>query len=566
MARSWIICAVSEQTKWRLAMRNTKSAFGARGILVVFTATVILWPWHRPLIPAEAALARYRPDAATNELPISLAHSVVLALQNNMEVKVERLTPLIREEEVRREAGAFFAPRMSFEASADRSQKPAGSVLAGAEVATIQNLDVNAGVWTRSITGGVVSFDFRNKRLETNSVFQLFDPQYTADLALSLTHPLLKNFGIGVNAVRIKVAQNNVEISKYQLRARVMNLVVEVQQTYWDLVLAANDLATRRQSLDLAQHLQRRTGEMVTQARLPAIALLQAKTAVLEREIDVVAAENAFEDAQARLKALLNLEKVLAPAEYTLVPTDLPLLEPKMVSVSEGLKSAREKRPELFQARLDRENRFLAVKFAQNQRLPELNFVGSIGLSGLAGTPTSNPLTTLTVGGVPVINLLPDGQTADSFDGGYTDALGKLFSGNFVSYKVGLSLQIPLGNEIARSEVAKARLEVEKSKMTLETLEQNLALEVEGVARGVNSRLKTIEGARALRDLVTRKLEMAQEGLELGVSSVTDVLEAQKNLSLAQRDELKTVIEYNKMLTLWEKTIGVGLERFHIEL
>jgi outer membrane protein TolC len=86
------------------------------------------------------------------------------------------------------------------------------------------------------------------------------------------------------------------------------------------------------------------------------------------------------------------------------------------------------------------------------------------------------------------------------------------------------------------------------------------------VARGVNSRLKTIEGARALRDLVTRKLEMAQEGLELGVSSVTDVLEAQKNLSLAQRDELKTVIEYNKMLTLWEKTIGVGLERFHIEL
>jgi outer membrane protein TolC len=547
-------------------MHQTKYAFGSRGILAFFAATVVLWPWHCPLTPAEAALARTSPDAAANELPISLAHSVVLALQNNMEVKVERLTPLIREEEVRRETGAFFAPRMSFEATADRSQKPAGSVLAGTQVANIQNLDVNTGMSTRSITGGVVSLDFRNKRFETNSVFQLFDPQYTAELALTLTHPLLKNFGVDFNEVRIKVAQNNVEISKYQLKVMVINLVADVQHTYWDLVLAANDLATRRRSLGVAQHLQKRTGEMVAQARLPAIALLQAKTAVLEREIDVVAGENAFEDAQARLKALLNLEKVVAPADYTLVPTDLPLLEPTTVSVGEGLKSALEKRPELFQARLDRENRLLGMKFAQNQRRPELNFVGSIGLSGLAGTPTSNPLTTLTVGGIPVINLLPDGQNADSFEGGYTDALGKLFSGNFISYKVGLSLQIPLGNQIARSELAKARLEVEKSKITMQTLEQNLALEVEKVARGVNSRQKTIEGARALRDLVVRKLEMAQEGLELGVSSVTDVIEAQKNLSLAQRDELKTIIEYNKMLILWEKTIGVVLERFHIEL
>jgi len=547
-------------------MHNTAYALGARRMLALVAAIMILEFGHCPQSAAQASRSRPSPGPAPHELPISLVHSVILALQNNMEVKVERLTPLIREEEVRREAGAFFAPRLNFEAGADRSQKPAGSVLAGAQVANIENIDVNTGVSSRSITGGVVSLDFRNKRFETNSVFQLFEPQYTAELALTLTHPLLKNFGVGFNAVRIKVAQNNLASSKYQLRSMVTNLVVNVQQTYWDVVFAANDLTSRRHTLELAQHLQRRTVELIRQARLPAIARLQANTAVLEREIDVVAGENAFEDAQARLKALLSLEKAFPPAEYTLVPTDLPLLEPTTVSVGEGLKSAMAKRHELFQARLDQENRLLGVKFAQNQRLPELNFVGSIGLSGLAGTPSSTPLTTFTVGGIPVVNILPDGQNTDSFDGGYSEALGKLFSGNFLSYKVGLSLQIPLGNEIARSEWAKARLEVEKSKMILETLEQNLALEVEAVARGVNSRLKTIEGARALRDLVAKKLDMAQEGLGLGVSSVTDVLEAQKNLSLAQRDELKTVIEYNKLLAVWEKTIGIALERFHIEL
>jgi outer membrane protein TolC len=139
-------------------------------------------------------------------------------------------------------------------------------------------------------------------------------------------------------------------------------------------------------------------------------------------------------------------------------------------------------------------------------------------------------------------------------------------SGDFVSYKVGLSVQIPLGNQLARSEVAKSKLEMEKSRILLQSLEQKIALEVERVARGIDSRGKTIVGARSLRDLTARKLAMAQEGLDLGVASVTDVIEAQKNLNLAQRDELRAVIEYNKALILWEKTTGIVLERFHIEL
>jgi outer membrane protein TolC len=248
------------------------------------------------------------------------------------------------------------------------------------------------------------------------------------------------------------------------------------------------------------------------------------------------------------------------------VPTDLPLLEPKRVSAEEGLKSALANRPELFQARLDQENRMLGVRFARNQRLPEINFVGSIGLSGLGGIPASNPLTTTTVGGVPLASFLADGRNVFAFEGGYEDALGKLVSGDFLSYKVGFSVQIPLGNQVARSELAKARLEVEKSRITLQTLEQKIALEVESVARAINGRLKAIEGAKSLRHLAERKLDMAQRGLELGVSSVTDVLEAQKNLALAQRDELKVVIEYNKALVLWEKTTSTALERFPIDL
>jgi outer membrane protein TolC len=467
---------------------------------------------------------------------------------------------------VRREAGAFFSPRLTFEAGADRSQRPSGSVLAGAQVLESRNIDVNAGVSMRSITGGVVSLDFRNKRLETNSVFQLFDPQYTSELALTLTHPLLKNFGVDLNGLRIKVARNNVAISKQQLAATVIDLIADVQQAYWDLVLATSDLAARRQAVEVAQHLQRRTEELVARGRLPALAMLQAKATALERQLDLQAGEDAFANAEARLKALLNLDQTPLPAEVTLLPSDAPRSEARAISVEDGVKAALANRPEVSQAKLDQENKRLGMALAKNQRLPELNLVGSVGLSGLSGTPTSTPFSTIIIGGVPLDTFLAAGQSLRSFEGGYEDALGKMLSGDFISYRVGVTVQIPLGNQTARSELVKAMLEMEKAKAFMQTLEQKIRLEVERIARGVKSTLRAIEGGQALRTLAQRQLEMARDGLELGVSSVTDVIEAQKNFILAQRDELKAVIEYNKMLALWEKVTGTSLARFNVTL
>jgi outer membrane protein TolC len=122
-----------------------------------------------------------------------------------------------------------------------------------------------------------------------------------------------------------------------------------------------------------------------------------------------------------------------------------------------------------------------------------------------------------------------------------------------------------LGNQAARSEAAKSRLEVEKSRLFLQALEQKITLEVESVARGIGTSVRAVEGARALRNLAQRRLTMAQEGLELGVASVTDVIEAQKDLHLVERDELRASIDYQKALVVWEKSTGRVLERFHIE-
>jgi outer membrane protein len=558
-------------------MRTTRSLHGSLWpVVLVSLITALTSPWgpcipFSPVAHAGAAAPATPPPAGNppassfpSQLPLSLYQSVVLALHNSLDIRVERLNPLIHEEEVRKEAGAFFSPRLNFDVGADRALKPTGTVLAGATVLETQNVDLNTGVSMRSITGGVVSLDLRNKRFESNSVFQTFDPQYTADLALTLTHPLLKNFGIGVNTTRLKIAQNSAEMSKHQLKSIVTSLISDVQQTYWDLLMARNDLAARRRSVEVTRYLHKRTEEMVATGRLPAIAILQAKAAVLEREIDLDAAENAIEDAQVRLKSLLNLHTVMEPTKFTIVPIDAPAFQMQMVSAEEGLKRALENRPEIFQARLDQENRLLGVNLAKNQRLPEVNFVGSVGLSGLSGSPTSFPFSDLTIGGVPVGTFSQAEQ--NSFEGGFGEALSKLFSGNFVSYKVGVTVQIPLGNQSSRSELTRARLEAEKARAFLQSVEQKIALEIDRAARAVNSSAKALEGVKSLRELAERKLHMAQDGLELGVASVTEVLEAEKNLTLAQRDEEKVFLEYQRKLILWEKVTGETLERFQITL
>ena len=115
-------------------MCKTIRVSSPRWILAFCAASVLLHPWLSPLTPAHAASARTEAGVVGTLLPVSRVQSVMLALQNNMDLKVERLNPLIREEEVRRETGAFFSPRLGVESSTDRSLWVAGSVLAGAQV------------------------------------------------------------------------------------------------------------------------------------------------------------------------------------------------------------------------------------------------------------------------------------------------------------------------------------------------------------------------------------------------------------------------------------------------
>ena len=491
----------------------------------------------------------------TEALALTLQEAAQLALANNPEISIERLTPRIRYEEIRKERAAFH-PVFTTEGSTDRSETQASSQLAGSTTLETDTISFNSGIRTKFTTGTIASLEFLNKRAESNSSFQLLSPVYSSNLVFTLTQPLLKNFGVEVNETRIKIAENNLGLSRHQLQLTVVGILADVENTYWDLVTALKERELRRLALELTRRLAQSTRERVAEGRLPEIALLQARTTVLEKESDLIQAESAVKDAMNRLKDLLHLDPDSGPV---IVPLDQPTSDVKQIDVNQATARARLTRPELQQAKVDRENKNLAYHLARNQVLPQLDIFGSVGLGGLAGAPLSQDQRVQTILGPTAVTV------PSSAEGGYGTGLKNMFSGDFPTWKIGITLTIPIGNVQAHSEFRKAALELEKAERSIGIVERRIALEVERLASQLQSALKLIESAQALREQVQQQLEMAEEQFRLGLVPMTVVIEAQRELTFAERGELKVIIDYNKLLALFDKTTGATLEKFRVE-
>ena len=499
-------------------------------------------------------------------LPLTRDDVAYLALLNSRDLKVERFNTRILEREVPSER-ATFHPIVSMENSESQSKNLAGSALSGAGTVENEATSWSSGVRARLISGAVASFDFVNSKLNTNSSFATLNPQYQSSLALTLTQPLLKGFGPTVNSWRIKIAENNVHISRYQLQARVAGILADAENTYWDLALAFKNSEIREQALELSRQLAKRTEELVAEGLIPETALLQAKTSVLQRETDLLSAKNTRVDMTRRLQDLLNF----APGDKSLlVPLDQPLTEPTRVDVEQAVKDALAQRPELPQARLDVKNKDVALGYAKNQVLPQLNLFGNYGWSGLAGAPVAETQPTVTI---PVSRRNTATVTVDVFPsagnaavGGYGTALDNLFSGDFPSWRVGMNLTFPLGNVAAKSQLEKAELEMQRAEITVKNVERAIALEVERLGLQIESTFSVIGVARAFREQAQQRLDVTREKFGLGLVALSEVVEAQRDLLTASQDEWKAIVDYNKVLVQFERARGALLEKYRVDL
>lgn len=503
-----------------------------------WVAMVVVWGLFAQ-IPVALAQEREAPPSAeppktapSQVMILSVQESILLGLRNNLDIVIEGFNPKIRATDITA-AKAVFDPVAFLELTSDISREQNRSTLSRVKTTEDRNLDLNTGLRQKLPTGAIYELRLDNNRNETNSTTVGINPAYTSDATLTLTQPLLKNFGVDINRVQIKIAQNERAISLDRFRQKTMDVITQVQTAYWELVFALENLKVQERSLRLARELAELNRARVRAGVAAPVEITQAEAEVAAREGDVIVAEKGVRDAEDRLKVVLNLPK---EGEWggAILPADPASFSPVTLDLSQAVTEALRKRPEYQAAKVDLGNRELNLRFARNQLLPDLSFQASVGLNGLGGN--------------------------------YEEDIDKLGSGNFYTANAGIVLTIPLGNRAARAEFLKAQLEEEQAKVSLRNLELQITAEVRETVRRVEADAKRVDATKAARVLAEEQLRIEQKRLEAGVSTTFEVLRFQRDLAAAQANEVKALTDYNKSLAALDRARGVVLEKHRIQL
>jgi outer membrane protein TolC len=486
------------------------------------------------------------------EVPLTLEEAIVKALKNNLNVAVEVLGPDMAEASLSR-AREIFLPRVDFDFGNDRSESPSTWWLQGSGTSISKTLDYSAVLTQQVPTGGSLRFSYLSMRSETNQLFSLINPYYRSALTFGFTQPLLRNFGPKITRREIRVAQNSYRASESQLRSALIETVYAVEDAYWNLVYARENLKVREQSLKLGRDLLAKTRREVEVGHTAPIEVLNAEATVAQREADILQAEALVRRSEEVLRTIVNLPADMPGEAASVVPADMPAFRPFAVTYDEALAKALQKRPDIEATKATIDTKQVNFSFARNQLLPRLDLSLSYISPGVSGDRilylNDDPFTGVVVG---------------KEEGSSWQALRDATKFLYNNWSVGLTLSVPIGDIVSKSNYALARIDLQQAQARLKLQEQQIALEVSDAVRNVETDAKRVEAYRVARELAEKRLEAEMKKLGVGLTTNYFVLQYQEALANARSMELKALVDYNLSLARIERVTGSSLETRNI--
>lgn len=514
------------------------------GWLGLFFLFFNLISWPRNLFAEEQT------DQNKKELVLSLEECIALALKNNLNLLVEKYNPEIADTSISL-AKEIFLPSFDFNFGRQRQESPPYWWIQGATTIITKYQDYNFSLNQRLPIGGTFSLSFQSYRSDTNQAFQLINPRYGSTLRFDLFLPLLRDFGTKINRREIILAEKKAEVAWKQYAAAVAETIYTVEEAYWNLVFAVENLKVKQYSLQLARDLLRKNQKEVEVGKLAPIELLNAEAEVASREAELIQAERMVERAEQILHNLLNLEADAALAGVVIIPRDQPKFIPRKVLPEEALELALKKRPEIEQQKKNIEIREINLAIAKNELRPRLDFQLAYWSPGISGDRllylNDNPFLGIIVG-------REKGSASDSV----RDALKLLYQ----NWQVALNFSIPLSNLISRANYASARLELERSQAQLKSLEQQIRFEVSDTLRDIETQAKRVEALRIAREMAEKRLQAEEKKMSVGLTTNYFVLQYQAELANARSLELRAIVDYILAWAKLEKLTGQSFVRY----
>ena len=417
----------------------------------------------------------------------------------------------------------------------------------------------NFGISKGFLTGTTVSLGLNNTQVTSNNPRNDFNPATTSSLALSISQHLLQGFGTALNSRQIHIARNNREVSDLTFKLQVETTVAAVMELYWDLVSFNQAVQVGLDALAASQQLLENNRKQVEVGTLAQIEVVRADAEIASREQTLVVSQTRVLQQETILKSALSRTGVSSPAIAAahIITTDriqVPAVEP-VTPIQDMTAMAIAARPELAQSRIQLANQQLTIRGSKNSLLPTLDVVANLSNGALAGDP--NPL--------PAPIGSAHSNTA-FFIGGYGTVLSQLFARNFPNYAIGLSLNIPIRNRAAQAQVISDELTYRQQQLVLQRLENQVRVDVQNAVIGVSQARAQYQSAQKAQVLQAQTLDAETKKLSLGASTIYNQILAERDLVTAQSNMVAAEAAYARAKVELDRATGQILYNHNVSL
>ena len=509
-----------------------------------------------PIAPSAPAAAL--PGPADGTLRLALLDAVRLSIVNNLDIELERFDPLVAEQNLRA-AWGVYDPRLFADGGHVDTQAPTASTIVGSLLLHDQTDHAEGGLTgVIPMIGGSYSVSYQGVSDVTDSRIQVLSPQYSTAFLASIQVPLLRGLLWGNAWTQVRVSQIGLDASRDTFAAKLMDQVALTENSYWALVAAQANTRVAQKSLDTAKALLDQTKAQFEVGVVSKVDVVQAEAGVADRDFRLITADATQRNVQDAL-----IDNVLGPylgpttkldVDPTDRPEDMPVHE---VDPQGATDRALATRPEIAAAKRDVDRRTVQLRYASNQRLPQLDVLANYSNNGLAGKGNPDCLNFTAPGTVcPVPNVI--GRH-------WTDANDDFFTGRAArSFAVQGVFSIPLGNVTPRADYQTARLELRRSETTLRRLEQQIVADIRRAGRNLLAAIEGIEAAERAVVAAAEQLRAERVRLEYGESTPFDVLLKEQDLVQAEQQRIAAQQVYHNSITELDRAQGTILARNHI--
>jgi outer membrane protein len=542
------------------------------------------------------------------KLELSLQDAVELALENSLDIAVQRYYPWIADASILKAkaggsgystpGGLFasstaFLPSLSYDPTVtstilidDRSTPINNPFISGTGTgaATLTALQTHTTQFNNQVsrgfeTGTNLSVSWNNTRSSSTSAANFFNPAVQSTLTIGFSQALLNGFGIAVNTRNIRIAKNNRKIADWAFAQQAITTITSTITAYWELVFARANVKVDEQAMTVAQKLYSDNKKQLDAGTMAPLDVTRAQSEVAtDRQNLIVARTVQLQDEQILKNAITK--DPLAPnvVNVEIITTDQPT-QPAAIenpSFEDSIKEAFAKRPELQEQLYNLKNADIDIQATRNALLPSLTLSGQYSSVGLAGTSqikgasslSANPLLPILdvngnpvlVNGVPIFEPVQKTSVVGTNQQGFTTAESQLFHNRFPDYSAQLTLSLPLRNRSAQADSARAILAQRQEETALQQLKNAALLDVRNTYIALTQDRAQVDAASEARQLQQETFDAEQKKYRLGASTVYNVILTQRDLIAAQGTELRALANLEEAKANYERALGRTLE------